>query len=257
MGAVRGGCYGPPHEPCFVERSVDIRTGEAVEIKYELAGLGSRFLAVLVDGAAQVAVLIVAAIAAALVAGSIRQLPRSANLTAWVIAAAVLFVFVVLIGWFIVFEIWWSGRTPGKRALGLRVLRDGGFPIDAGAAVIRNLVRIAEILLGFYALYAISTLISKENKRLGDFAAGTIVVRDRADAGPDLDAYLDSPARLATGLTESDRVLIERFLARRSALAPEARTSLASRIAQQVRPTLLASYNNLDDESLLEFLAGR
>jgi uncharacterized RDD family membrane protein YckC len=241
-----------------VERSVDIRTGEAVEIEYELAGLGCRFLAVLVDGAAQVTVLIVVAIAAAAASSSIRQLlPHSANLTAWLVAAAVLVMFVVLIGWFIVFEIWWSGRTPGKRALGLRVLRDGGFPIDAGASVIRNLVRIAEMLLGFYALSAISTLISKENKRLGDFAAGTIVVRDRADAGPDLDAYLDRPARLTTGLTEPDRVLIERFLARRSALAPDARISLASRIAAQIRPTLVASYNNLDDEALLEFLAGR
>lgn len=241
-----------------MERSVDVRTGEAVEIKYELAGLGSRFLAVLVDGAAQVAVLIVIGIAVALASSSVRALlPHSANVNAWLLGAAILVIFVVLIGWFIVFEIWWSGRTPGKRALGLRVLRDGGFPIDGGASVIRNLVRIVEILLGFYALSAISTLISKENKRLGDFAAGTIVVRDRADAGPDLAAYLDSPARLATGLTEPDRVLIERFLARRSALAPDARTSLAARIAQQVRPTLVASYNNLDDESLLEFLAGR
>jgi uncharacterized RDD family membrane protein YckC len=228
-----------------VERSVDVRTGEAVEIKYELAGLGSRFLAVLVDGAAQVAVLIVIGIAVALASSSVRALlPHSANVNAWLLGAAILVIFVVLIGWFIVFEIWWSGRTPG-------------FPIDGGASVIRNLVRIVEILLGFYALSAISTLISKENKRLGDFAAGTIVVRDRADAGPDLAAYLDSPARLATGLTEPDRVLIERFLARRSALAPDARTSLAARIAQQVRPTLVASYNNLDDESLLEFLAGR
>jgi hypothetical protein len=58
-------------------------------------------------------------------------------------------------------------------------------------------------------------------------------------------------------LTEPDRVLIERFLARRSALAPDARISLASRIAAQIRPTLVASYNNLDDEALLEFLAGR
>ena len=239
-----------------MERSLEVRTGEAVAIRYELAGLGSRFLAVVVDGLAQLLILVGLVLAYSAWAVAIRKL-LPANLSAWLDAALIFVVFIVVIGWFIVFEIWWSGRTPGKRALGLRVLRDGGFPIDGGASVIRNLVRIVEILLGFYALSAISTLISKENKRLGDFAAGTIVVRDRADAGPDLAAYLDSPARLATGLTEPDRVLIERFLARRSALAPDARTSLAARIAQQVRPTLVASYNNLDDESLLEFLAGR
>jgi len=239
-----------------VERSVEVRTGEAVAIRYELAGLGSRFLAVVVDGIAQVLILIGVLLAdSAWDATFRRMLP--ANLSAWTGALLVFVVFVVLIGWFIVFEIWWSGRTPGKRALGLRVVRDGGFPLDAGAAVIRNLVRLAELALGFYAISAISALISKENKRLGDYAAGTIVVRDRVVAPVDLEAYLARPARTETGLREADRVLIERFLARRETLEPLARYDLARRIAQRVRPTLVATYANLDDESLLEYLVGR
>ncbi len=137
------------------------------------------------------------------------------------------------------------------------MLRDGGFPIDPGAAVIRNLIRVVEVLLGFYTFSAVSTLLSAENKRLGDFAAGTIVVRDRAETVADLDAYLSRAARTGTGLAEADRVLIERFLSRRATLDAAARISLAKRIAARVRPTLSASYNNLDDESLLEFLAGR
>jgi uncharacterized RDD family membrane protein YckC len=238
-----------------VERSVDVPTGEAVMIHYELAGLGSRFLAVSLDMLAQGAVLFVVFFGFALSANALtRVLPHSANLTAWLIAAVVLLLFVVLIGWFIVFEIWWSGRTPGKRALGLRVVRDGGFPIDAGAAVIRNLVRLVELLFGFYAISAVSTLISKENKRLGDFAAGTLVVRDRANAPADLEAYLSRPTRSDTGLHEDDRVLIERFLARRNDFELAVRRELAARIAARVRPTLAANYNNLDDESLLEFL---
>ncbi|HEX3550079.1 MAG TPA: RDD family protein [Candidatus Elarobacter sp.] len=240
-----------------MERSVDVRTGEAVAIRYELAGLGSRFLAVVVDGIAQVAIVVVIAIAAAFAAPVLALLPfGNKALGAWLIALLVAVLFLIFFGWFIIFEIWWSGRTPGKRALGLRVLRDGGFPIDAGAAVIRNLLRIAEVALGFYTFSAISALISKENKRLGDFAAGTIVVRDRADAVPDLDAYLSRPARADTGLAESDRVLIQRFLARRAALERYARARLASRIADRVRPTLVARYDHLDDESLLEFLGG-
>jgi uncharacterized RDD family membrane protein YckC len=237
-----------------LERSVDVRTGEAVEIRYELAGLGSRFLAVSVDVLAQVAVVIVLFVAYALASPLIARLAFGKNVSAWLVALAVAAFFVIFFGWFIVFETWWSGRTPGKRALGLRVVRDGGFPIDPGAAVIRNLVRIAEVALGGYTLSAISALLSKENKRLGDFAAGTIVVRDRADAVPDLDAYLSRPMRADTGLAEGDRVLIERFLARRAGLDRMARARLAAQLAERVRPTLRASYAHLDDESLLEFL---
>jgi hypothetical protein len=120
--------------------------------------------------------------------------------------------------------------------------------------VIRNLVRVAEVGLGIYTLSAISALLSKENKRLGDFAAGTIVVRDRADAVPDLDAYLSRPARADTGLGDAERVLIERFLARRAGLDRGARARLAGQLAARVRPTLRASYAHLDDEALLEFL---
>ena len=237
-----------------VERSVDVRTGEAVAIRYELAGLGSRFLALMVDFVAQIAIVVVLVIAFSFWGATAGRLVRSANFEAWGIALLVLVLFLIFVGWFIIFETWWSGRTPGKRALGLRVVRDGGFPIDAGAAVIRNLVRILEFGLGFYAISAISALISKENKRLGDFAAGTIVVRDRADAVPDLDAYLSRAARAETGLSEENRILAERFLARRDSLEPHARYRLASRIADRIRPTLRASYANLDDESLLEFL---
>lgn len=241
-----------------MERSVDVRTGEAVAIRYELAGLGSRFLAVTVDLIAQVAVFVVLAIAFGLSSQALARFVPVAgkNVTAWAIGLSIAVVFLIFFGWFIIFETWWSGRTPGKRALGLRVVRDGGFPIDLGAAVIRNLVRIAEMALGFYTLSAISALISKENKRLGDYAAGTLVVRDRADAIPDLDAYLSRPARTDTGLAEEDRLLIERFLARRKTLDPSARLRLATSIAARVRPTLRAQYANLGDEALLEFLTG-
>jgi uncharacterized RDD family membrane protein YckC len=241
-----------------MERSVDVRTGEAVTIHYELAGLGSRFLAVSVDMIAQFAIVLVLAIVFSLSAPTLVKLIPFAgkNLLGWVIALAVVFLFLIFFGWFIIFETWWSGRTPGKRALGLRVVRDGGFPIDLGAAVIRNLVRVAEVTLGFYTLSAVSALISKENKRLGDFAAGTIVVRDRADTLPDLDAYLSRPARTDTGLSDEDRVLIERFLSRRATLDPSARLNIAAHIATRVRPTLRAQYQHLDDEALLEFLTG-
>ena len=239
-------------------RSVDVRTGESVAIRYELAGLGSRFLALVVDMLAQFAIALALLIVFAFASPAIARLGplASKNVLGWLIAFAILVFFLIFFGWFIIFETWWSGRTPGKRALGLRVVRDGGFPIDVGAAIIRNLVRIAEVILGFYAISAVSALVSKENKRLGDFAAGTLVVRDRADAVPDLDAYLARPARSEIGLSAEDRLLAERFLARRATLDRAARYRLATRIAARIRPTLSASYAHLDDETLLEFLAG-
>ncbi|MBV8579157.1 MAG: RDD family protein [Candidatus Eremiobacteraeota bacterium] len=236
-------------------RDVDVRTGEAVSIRYELAGIGSRFLAVVVDMVAQVTIAIALLMAFAFASPTLSRngfLGKVAG--AWLIAFWVAFTFLVFFGWFIIFEAWWSGRTPGKRLLGLRVVRDGGFPVDLGAAVIRNLVRIAELLLGFYTLSAVSALLSPENKRLGDFAAGTLVVRDRS-AVPDLDGYLARPAHAASGLSETNRVLVERFLARAGSLDPAARMRVAGQIADHVRPTLSDPRRDLDDEALLEYLA--
>jgi uncharacterized RDD family membrane protein YckC len=229
-----------------------------VAIRYELAGLGSRFLALTIDMLAQFAIAFALLVAFAFASPALERLGPlgSKNVYGWLIAFAILLFFMIFFGWFIVFETWWAGRTPGKRALGLRVVRDGGFPLDVGAAIIRNLVRIAEMALGFYAISAVSALVSKENKRLGDFAAGTLVVRDRADAVPDLDAYLARGARTDVGLSAEDRLLAERFLTRRATLDRTARAHLAARIAERIRPALRASYAHLDDEALLEFLAG-
>jgi uncharacterized RDD family membrane protein YckC len=251
------GARRPGRSASKLERTLDVRTGEAVAIEYELAGLGSRFLAVAVDFIAQIVLLIVVGLLFLALRSTIEHLAPEKYLNAILGAIAVVLVFLVFFVWFIGFELWWGGRTPGKRALGIRVVRDGGFPVDAGAAIIRNLVRMVEVAFGFYTISAISALISKENKRLGDFAAGTIVVRDRVVAPLDLDAYLDSAARTDTGMREADRVLAERFLARRSTLEPFARARIASKLADRIRPTLLASYGNLDDEGLLEFLTGQ
>jgi uncharacterized RDD family membrane protein YckC len=240
-----------------MQRSVDVRTGEAVAIRFELAGLGSRFLAVVIDGLCQIAILLVLLIGGAFAEPLILRVFPSKHIVAIQIALGILVLFAIAFGWFVVFETWWSGRTPGKRALGLRVVRDGGFPVDWGASVIRNLVRLVEFTLGFYALSAISALLSPENKRLGDYAAGTIVVRDRVDAVPDLDAYLAERRDAQPILSEEDRLLVERFLARRSAFETSARARLAARIADRVRPLSPAEYRQLGDEDLLEALTQR
>lgn len=242
-----------------MERSLEVRTGESIAFSYELAGLGSRFLAVALDVTIQSAVAVALLVGFGLLAGPVRSGAAALHLPtktvgALGIALAVMGIFAIFVGYFIVFELWWSGRTPGKRALGIRVVRDAGFPVDLGAAVIRNLVRVLEFGAGFYTLSAISALVSRQNKRLGDFAAGTIVVRDRVYETADIDAYLAHEGPGDDGLDAEERGLVERYVARRAGLELRARDAIAARIAERVRPRLRASFDHLDDDALLEHL---
>jgi len=239
-----------------MERSLEVRTGESIAIRYELAGLGSRFLAVGLDLSIQIGVTIVLALAILPALGLIGGVAGAASKVgqAVLLAIATFAIFMVYFGYFIVFELWWSGRTPGKRALGIRVVRDAGFPIDIGAATMRNLVRVVEFSFCFYAVSALSALLSKENKRLGDFAAGTIVVRDRRYEAADIEAFLARDGPADDGLDPEERQLVERYVARRDQLESGARETLAATIAARVRPRLRASFDHLDDDALLEHL---
>ncbi len=243
-----------------MDRTLDVRTPESIAFRYELAGLGSRFLALLVDQAIQIVVLV--AIFAGIVMAAARIAPRNTGHTpdklaeSVAIALVVAIVFTILFGYFIVLEAVWNGQTPGKRLLGLRVVRDGGYPIDFGASLIRNLIRVGEYLLGYYLLAAISALLSPENKRLGDLAAGTIVVRDARLSEPrDLARAESEPVYAPTAyLTGDERALIKRFLERRDALSVDRRAELAAQLAARVRERVPEDLRRLDDESLLERL---
>jgi uncharacterized RDD family membrane protein YckC len=173
------------------------------------------------------------------------------------IAIVVTILFVVFFGYFIAFEALWSGQTPGKKVLGIRVVRDGGFPIDPTSSLIRNLVRIGEVALGFYAVSAIAALLSAENKRLGDSAAGTIVVRDARvqSLARIVEAHDGQERRIAT-ITDDEHALIARYVARRASMAPQYRRQLASRIAERVRKRVSSDLQRLDDDDLLERLNG-
>jgi uncharacterized RDD family membrane protein YckC len=244
-----------------VDRTVDVRTPESIAFSYELAGLGSRFLAVVVDQAIQIATLVgifvgitlaASRVAARSAAPAISQ--KAAESVA--IAIIVVIVFVVLFGYFIAFEALWNGQTPGKKLLGIRVVRDGGYPIDFGASLIRNLIRVGEWAIGYYVLAAISCVLSPENKRLGDLAAGTIVVRDARLAAPNKPSReRDEPVYAPTAyLGGEERALIKRFLERRDALSAGRRRELASQLAARVRDRVPEELRRLDDESLLERL---
>lgn len=247
-----------------MERSVEVATGESVAFSFELAGLGSRFVAVGIDLAIQVGVLVAALVAFAFVGallGPAASAPLGKSARAVLIAVASFALFALFFGYFIVFEAAWGGRTPGKRLLGIRVVRDGGFPVDPTSAVVRNVVRILEVGLGFYALSAIATLASPQNRRFGDMAAGTIVVRDgryertQGRSLADLRRADERDDAVVAALTGPERDLVRRYALRRASLGHQARADVAARIASSVRPKLTASFAHLDDDDLLVHLA--
>ena len=251
-----------------MERNVSVRTPEAIAFYYELAGIGSRFLAVAVDFIIQLAVTIGLLIAIGWASDSItafgRSLGASVSLMDSLMAALmVLVVFLWQTGYFIAFEMWWNGQTPGKRAIGIRVVRDGGYPVTFMASVIRNLIRLPEELLG-YVPSVISALASAENKRLGDLAAGTIVVRDRAFEVPDpaswsrpeSDRAPASPIAAGIGqISEDEFALVERYLARVGALEPAAARDTAARIAATMRSKFGPEGDRYTDHELLLAIA--
>ncbi len=167
-----------------MDERLTISTPEQVAFQYEVADIGSRFVASLLDHIILgLALALVACAALMLSLGAMvsQALGDNGQMTGGMylaIAVLVLIIFLIFWGYFILFEMVWSGQTPGKRLVRLRVIRQNGQPVGAGEVVVRNLVRLVDILPGFYGIGLISMFIDKQARRLGDFAAGTVVVRE-------------------------------------------------------------------------------
>ena len=160
------------------EDRISIATPEGVEVDVTLAGLGSRFTAALIDGLIQGAVVLGLGLLGGLLAGGAETADFDGGLAAGIALALVITSFLlVLLGYPIAFETWASGRTPGKRWTGLRVVRVGGAPVGFLTSAIRNLLRMVDFLPTLYGVGMVAMLASSRNQRLGDMAAGTLVVR--------------------------------------------------------------------------------
>jgi uncharacterized RDD family membrane protein YckC len=237
-----------------------IETPEQTVLEFEIAGIGSRFLALAYDTLLQILIglgllLIMVIVGVAL--------PGSLKTGVWFVAVMVLAYFVLYFGYFTFFEVIWNGQTPGKKKEGLRVIKDSGRPISPSEAVGRNLMRIVDQLPAFYAIGIGSVLLSRQNKRLGDFVAGTIVVHEKSleDAKSVWQSAQAGQAAPATTygserLTSEEFALVEAFLNRRSSLPGDVRFNMADRIAKQIRPKLsLPPGELLYAEKLLEAVA--
>jgi uncharacterized RDD family membrane protein YckC len=233
---------------------LNIDTPELVSIEMPLAGIGSRFIALLVDyliWGAGLVVLIVLGIALLPALHTFNRISAQ-----WAEAIVIFIVFVVNWGYFTLFEAFWNGRTPGKRVAKIRVIQRSGRSIGLVESMARNLVRYVDQLPFFYAVGVIAMFVTRQHQRLGDLAAGTLVVRDSepdsplwADTGsrtftaqifqqapiPEPHTAVMLPAMGIAKLSSMDLEVLEGFFARRLDMSLATRHALAERIASAIR----------------------
>ena len=205
-------------------------TPEAVSISADVAGLGSRMIAILIDSAIQVALFILIGLALA-------GLGLKGTAAAAAGLGGILFLY---LGYFFLFEGLWAGRTPGKRAQRIRVVRADGQPAGWTQVGIRTLLRLVDILPTAYAIGSFAILLTARSQRLGDLAAGTLVVRERpaplpmpfsvSPAGATVGVVLDT-----TSVSPELYSAIRSFLERRGTLVAGARDQLASQFGALAR----------------------
>jgi uncharacterized RDD family membrane protein YckC len=237
-----------------------IETPEQTALEFPLAGIGSRFLALAADTLLQLAVAWIVIMIFAVSAISLSLLSKVAGI--WTFAIMIFVLFSVQFGYFALFEALWNGQTPGKRWTHLRVIKDTGRPITAYDAILRNLLRIVDALPTMYATGLITMLISKENKRVGDYAAGTVVIHEKPLQGvssiwQQSATPVPAPAMgTLPQLTVEELQLVEAFLDRRGSLEPHVRSAMARQIADRLaeRWTIPAEERS-DAEKFLEAAA--
>lgn len=248
--------------PQLDERLI-VRTPEAVDVELALAGLGSRGLAYLVDSLCKFILMLLSFI------------PMAAGTAG--VAITVPLIFAVYFGYDPFFEVRRSGRTPGKRANGIRVVSLTGGPVTFRQSALRSVLRLVdEVTILMSAALAI--LISKKNQRVGDMAAGTLVVRETLGEIPDAQkGVLTRPIHLrrrktqaappsvapegllsayqVSAVTDDELVAVRRFLERRSALPKDARLRLAQTIAGGISAKVVGQTEGMSAERLLEEVA--
>ena len=241
----------------ITEGTLVIETPERVPLHFALASIGNRFLACAIDHALQLFAMLLLFIAVLLIAGNLTLYgSRLMDAPKWLLALLILALFLIWSGYFALFEWLWNGQTPGKRWMKLRVIREDGRPVTFWEAAARNLLRIFDMMPApFYSIGLVSVFVSERDQRIGDFVAGTVVVRERELEAPAFAEVFAAPTSDValrrsfkpvqfTGdispLTQGEIEVVETFLRRRWDLPDNPRQWMAWRVAtpilQKIRP---------------------
>jgi uncharacterized RDD family membrane protein YckC len=239
----------------FNRDQISIDTPELVSIEMPLAGIGSRFIALLVDYLIWGTGLVVLVILALLILPAMHAFNvKSAQ---WAEAIVIFIIFLFNWGYFTLFEAFWNGRTPGKRVARIRVIQRSGRSIGLLESMARNLVRYVDQIPFFYAVGVITMFVTSQHQRLGDLAAGTLVVRDRDPESPLLgdsgsrtfatqlfvpNSPIPEPHTAVTlsavgisKLSSADLEVLEGFFSRRLDMSLTTRQALAARICAAIQ----------------------
>lgn len=237
---------------------LSFETPERAVLSLEVAGLGGRVLAFLLDLLFLFLAWVTALLAYSIAGDLLRRLQQLSAVAQGLAVAATF-----ALGWCydVAFETLWRGQTPGKRILGLRVVRADGAPVGPVESVIRNVARVAEVPL-LYAPGVLCVALTRRHQRLGDLLAGTLVVKDRAY---DLSRYAPGVAaadgrwaslRGRPPLAPGDFERLSDFLRRRGELAPAARRRVGEKVARALAARAGAPAPGPDEaEPFLEALA--
>lgn len=215
-------------------RRVRLETPEHVRLDYELADVGSRLAALLIDMAIILGSLIVLWMAYELLRDGAMSLVDS-------LAASVLVIgfFALQWGYFLLFELLRDGQTPGKRVLRLRVLHSSGQPVSVRGSVIRNVLRIVDFQPAVTGVLGGGVMmLTGRSQRLGDLAADTIVVRDDGAGEIAWPEAARTPAAGRPLLSAEQFELLSNYRRRRDDLSREARRTVASAVLQAIRPAI-------------------
>ncbi|MEM7128880.1 MAG: RDD family protein [Chloroflexota bacterium] len=196
----------------YLNEQYTIETPENVTFQYDVAGIGSRFIGALLDMVILSLALMLLNVVAFLLLALLQpqlfdpiELLQSSAEEMWgvgiVVALAALFNFILFWGYFILFELIWNGQTPGKRLAGTRVIRMDGNPIGLLENIIRNLVRIIDFMPSGYGLGLVVMFCNPHARRLGDYAAGTLVIREKGDQS--FDDFLKGPSNELPAIIDS------------------------------------------------------
>ncbi|MBW2016944.1 MAG: RDD family protein [Deltaproteobacteria bacterium] len=223
-----------------------VHTPEQVGFQYVPAGLGSRGAAFFLDFLIRAFFVLFIFVLVSLFSAVLPSLDPSGVLAgisgSWAVALGILAYGLVDLGYFLFFEAFWNGQTPGKKRFNLRVIRRNGQPIGWVESAVRNLLRALDILGGVYPLGLLVIFLSRNNQRIGDYAAGTLVVREERGKIP-MGSVLEETSKesLFPGmeiqvlhLEARQYQLLRSFLERREEMNPNHRADLAKTLARRL-----------------------
>lgn len=218
------------HSSDSLERKIVIRTPENLEVSYELAGAGTRAAAYFID-----------VFLMGLVLSLFQNLfvailvPFGEEMQPYILAILGVLSFIYFNAYFMVFELLWAGQSPGKRIVGIRVVKTGGFALRFPDTLIRNLLRAVDFLPAFYGIGLVSLLLTRHCQRLGDIIAGTLVVyQEKTSSDTLFSTVTAAEASIQLSIVSLGAIPIDvvetcdEFLRTREQLAPKFRQEIAN-----------------------------